>query len=137
MFGRKAVSVALGVSALMVGFAAPALAADKPWSMYGVGTGFESSYWDTASGTTTIRVDYCGAIYPHGGSGLTLDLIENIAWAPDINRGGRSYSCAGSGGTSGGGSGSWTHSNGRFYFMVASTPNNHGTQAGGNVNYPG
>ncbi|XVV04910.1 hypothetical protein ACQPW3_05770 [Actinosynnema sp. CA-248983] len=127
----------LAVAAVMLGMASPALAANKPWTMSRVLTGYESDYWDTASGNTTIRVDYCGAVYPYGGSGLTLDLIENIAWAPDINRGGRVYVCSGSGGTSGGGSGTWTHSNGRFYFRVASTPNNYGTNAGGNVSYPG
>ncbi|MCG8927589.1 hypothetical protein [Lentzea sp. CC55] len=107
--------------------------------MTGVLSGFESSYWDTASGTTTIRVDSCGSQYNLGTaySSTSLVLWENLAWQPDINRGSQGYSCAANGGSTYGGSRSWTHSNGRYYFSVGSTPGNLNMNASGNTNYPG
>lgn len=139
MLRRRMAAAIVGVSAAMLGLASPASAADRPWGMTGVISGFESSYWDTGSGVTTIRVDSCGTHLNYGAtySSMKLELWENLAWQPDINRGSRSYVCAANGGRTAGGNGQWTHSNGRFYFRLASTPYNGYIDANGNTHYPG
>lgn len=134
--GKAVVAASLSAAALVLG-AAEAVAADKGFNMGAATSGQESEYWDTAGGTTTVRVDRCRSSFAAGGSGLTLSLWENRAWAPDIDRGGRGYSCTGNLTWVYGGNGSWQHANGRHYFEVSSTPNQYGADLSGNVNYPG
>ena len=134
--GKSVVAAALSASALILG-AGEAMAKDMSFNMGAATSGEESTYWDTAGGTTTIRVDACRSAFAAGGGGLTLNLWENRGWAPDIDRGGQGYGCTGDLSWVYGGSNSWNHANGRHYFEVSKTPNSFGADLRGNVNYPG
>jgi hypothetical protein len=123
-------------SATIPASAAP-LSSSFDWTMTNVQHDFTSRYWDTAQGSTVIHVESCGADFPNGGSGATLDLWRNLAWQRDVDDGARGYGCAGSGGRSYGGDGQWSHTNGRFYFKVNTTPNSGTMSADGTTRYPG
>jgi hypothetical protein len=134
--GKAVVAASLSAAALFLG-AAEASAAAFDWNFRSVLTGFNSRYWDTAGGDTTVRVSSCWSSYNYGGSGLSLNLWENRGWAPDVDQGSRGYRCSGSTQSVEGGSGTWSHTNGRFYFKVTGTPNRYGTNANGSTSYPG